>query len=426
MNFKFNFEKLKDHFLYGLQIFFIGCHFSLFSSPDLTIVGFFEPEGGIGKVPITIIETVGDQISTNIIETSAGSKNHKISSRVKKVIKNPDESPGRVALLTDVLGHFNNFPSKKIPKESIVKLAYSMLESTQIPNLWVNILNEEFDAVVVPDKFLVSVYENSGVKIPIFVLPMPMNLKPYFKHQVHSKYPSKPFIFADCSANKNPAVLIEAFAKAFGNSPNVQLLMRAGHIFDQPRELMNQMINRFELTNVKIEQGHLLIDQYIERLFSIDAYVNLSRGEGYSLIPREALALGIPVIISNNTASKTICDSGFVRAVKSDKRGPANPGYMILFHEECGEQFDCEVNDVVEALRDVYENYEKYINKARLGRKWVNQYNCQNAILKRKYCTLFKPKKVILGEKNKIKGDTIITNSPELYLKYSQIVMKNK
>jgi glycosyltransferase involved in cell wall biosynthesis len=149
----------------------------------------------------------------------------------------------------------------------------------------------------------------------------------------------------------------------------------------------------------------------------------LSCGEGFSFIPREALALGIPVIITDNTASSTICKSGFVRSVRSEKkiRSKSNV-YRILFADDCGDQFDCEVEDAKNALLDVYSNYPVYVHKALDGRNWVRQYDCENPNLRSQYLTLVKPKKVVLGNENKIEDDTLITNSIELYQKYIELI----
>lgn len=403
-------------------LFFIYLHLGfLYSTPDLTIVGFIKPEDGIGKISINILETLGDDITTNVIINPAASKK-KVSSRVMKALNCPDKTPGKIALLTDVLGSKN---STLVPSESIVKLAYSMLETTKIPSAWVNILNEKFDAVIVPDPFLVKIYESCGVKIPIFILPIPMMLDSYFAHSMHSKSPSTPFVFGDASANKNPVILVKAFAKAFGNYRGVRLVLRAGVMNQETKAKIHHLTTQLGLTNVVIEEGYLSLNQYIENLSSFDCYVNLSRGEGFSFIPREALALGIPCILANNTASTTICKSHCVKAIPSQIKRPANPIYQILFHENCGEQFDCKVEDVVEALQDVYLHYEKYIKKARKGRQWVNQYNCANPELQKLYRTLIKPKSVVLGNENIIKDERIETNSFNLYQKYLQIINGN-
>jgi glycosyltransferase involved in cell wall biosynthesis len=249
-----------------------------------------------------------------------------------------------------------------------------------------------------------------------------MNLAPYFAHPMHSTSPSKPFIFMDASVNKNPGTLIKAFALAFGNRSDVRLVARAGLIYTEMRAILNEMINKYGLTNVVIMDGFVNGKQWIDLLASCDCYVNLSRGEGFSFIPREALALGIPAIITDNTAMTTICASGHVRAIPCRRRSPPNPLYQVLFPgQNCGEQFDCEAEDVAEGMKDVFENYEKYINKAREGRKWVEQYNVSNPELQKLYHTLIKPKTIVLGSNNEIVDGTLTTNSPRLFQKYLQI-----
>ncbi|MBA3815916.1 MAG: glycosyltransferase, partial [Parachlamydiaceae bacterium] len=218
--------KLGYYFRLMILAFLLGEAVPSFSAPDLTIIGFFEPEGGIGKVPLNICECLGDSVSTNFIDTLSNCDySHKeLSQSVFNIINNPDQEPGRVALLTDTLWDICRKPADQVPKDSIVKLAYTMLETTKIPSMWVTILNNEFDAVVVPDKFLVQVYQDCGVTIPVFVLPIPMILKPYLDYS-GSKQPFKKFIFGDASANKNPKIVLEAFAKAFKNNPRVSLVL---------------------------------------------------------------------------------------------------------------------------------------------------------------------------------------------------------
>ena len=56
-----------------------------------------------------------------------------------------------------------------------------MFESSKIPNEWANILNNYFDIVVVPDSYLIEIYKNSGVNLPIFVLPLSISIEELLK-----------------------------------------------------------------------------------------------------------------------------------------------------------------------------------------------------------------------------------------------------
>lgn len=402
---------------------FLGLpYFFLDARPDVTIIGFFNSEYGLGNIPNNILEALKDDISANLINTFPQNLSFKKnqSPYFLKALNNPDQSTGRVMLMTDVVWSITDRNIRDLPIDSEVKLAYSMFETTKIPQKWVDILNGEFDGIVVPDPYLIKVYKNSGVKIPIFVLPIPMNLEPYFSHPLKSKPGGKPFIFGDCSANKNPCVLLEAFSKAFGNNSDFHLILRSVGIWD--RSTIDDLISKLQLSNVTVDDNCLSREEYIELISNFDCYINLSRGEGFSLIPREALALGIPVIITKNTALKTICNSGYVRSVKSQKLVPPLLIYKLAYEDDCGYQFDCEVDDVVEALLDVYDNYDQYFIKAQNGREWVQQYDCNNKELSQLYKTLFKPKKVKVGKIDKIENGKITTTSKSLFRKYKKIM----
>lgn len=419
---------LKNCFLFFTKSFLTTLFFffslSLHGQVDLTIIGYVLPGDGLGKIPMTILETLSDEISVNMIATRKIPHLDPVPLRTKKALNNRDKGPGHVALFVDALWYTGKNLVKSLPKNRGIKIAYSMFETTRIHKRWTKILNNKFDAVVVPDPFLVKVYQDSGVCIPIFVLPIPMMLDSYLKRPLHSSSPGKPFVFGDVSANKNPAVLVEAFAKAFGNNSHVHLFMKAGHAFSETKEKIAEIVNRYGLSNVTLEEGFLSLEGHIDLLSSFDCYVNLSRGEGFSFIPREALALGVPVMIANNTASTTICDSGLVYSVPSQMKSDPNFYYQPLFNNEnCGKQFDCTVSEVVQGLLHVYNNYETYIVKARKGRDWVKQYDVKNKELREKFCNLVKPKKIVLTEsENRITEEGIFTNSGALYKKYLSIL----
>lgn len=380
---------------------------------DLTIVGSLNFSGSISRLPIYIMDMLKENnLKINFIPTSQCSLDD-TSHYVKKIFYDKNKTPGKVALLTDILHYYAGNPHLKVPHYSKIKIAYSMLESSRIPPAWTKILNDKFDAVVVPDEFLIEVYQNSGVKIPIFVLPIPLILEELL-NKPEKQQVNKPFVFG-CSAvnwdRKNIHHLIQSFSGVYRNSKDVVLKIHT-RIYRQDNDLKG-LIRNLRITNVELIEKNLSWNEYVKFLESLDCYVLLSKGEGFSITPREALALGIPCILSNNTGQKTICDSGFVYPVESRKEEPA---FYDVFGLYCGNQFNCEIKDAMNALTYVYENYQEMLDKAKLGRIWVKQYLLNN--LKNKYLNLIKPKKLILGDQNLITDDFLMTNSEKLYNKY--------
>jgi glycosyltransferase involved in cell wall biosynthesis len=387
------------------------------SSYDLTVVGQIKLAASLPRLSLGIINCLKDEgLKINFIATHGDYDLTDIPYDVQQIVTDTDKTPGKVALFVDMLWSVYDTPTRYVPS-STIKIAYSMLEGTAIPKQWVDILNKQFDAVVVPDTFYQQVYSTSGVTIPVFVIPCGFYLEEFFEYPLKSVI-HKPFVFgmtAAFAARKNYELLLEAFACEFGNNPDVMLKLhgRGGDNYF----LIKDIIKSHKLKNVKLINKVLSRLDYLKFMVSLDCYVLLSKGEGFSLTPREALALGIPCILSNNTAQKTICATGFVYTVPSDIKEPA---YYKCFGGCCGNNFNCTLADARKALREVYRDYYNYLHKAHRARKWVKKYLYEN--LKELYLALVKPYKVVLAEENGIEGVVIKTNSKKLYEKYMSIM----
>jgi glycosyltransferase involved in cell wall biosynthesis len=389
---------------------------SKLSAYDLTVVGQIKFAASLSRLSLGIIECLKDRVSINVIPTPGNYDLTDVPESVKKIIQKDNKKPGRVALLTDILWHAWDTPSAYVPT-SFIKIAYSMIEGTAIPPMWVNILNSEFDAVAVPDEFCKGVYKNSGVKIPIFVIPCGMCSDELFEKPLKSEI-HKPFTFgisAEFVSRKNFDVLIEAFVREFRNNPEVKLKIhgRGGDYIKR----IEWLIAKHELKNVEVINKKLTRAEYVDFLLSLDCYVLLSKGEGFSLTPREALALGIPCILTDNSAQRAICATGFVKVVPSKIQEGA---FYACFDATVGSYANCKIEDASKALREVYKHYDKYLAKARNARPWVSQYLYKN--LKEYYLALVKPKKVVLADVDTIERGVVKTTSKKLYRKYAALL----
>lgn len=385
---------------------------------DLTVVGSINHADGIGRQSIGLIDLLKDDLEINFISTSNSKKNintRDVDKKLQAILFNDDETPGTVSILEDPLWYVRRPIYQKVPP-SRIKIAYSMLESSEIPPEWTQILNENFDAVVVPDLFLVEVYKNCGVTIPIFELPLGIYIDDFLKSP-RKLQSNKPFIFGNtvsCDPRKNHALLLKAFAEEFGNSKDVVLKLNSRNPISKDHQKLLKTLNASNIFWTSKTLNHA---EYVEFFKTLDCYVNISKGEGFSICPREAFALEIPCILSNNSAQITLCNTGIARAVPSEIKEPAI--YQYLFGPQTvGFYSNCAIDEVRLALRDVYENYQIYLQKAQNGSKWVKQYRWKN--LKMKYLNLIKPKLVKLGDRNEITDNYFMTNSIQLYEKYRE------
>ena len=388
---------------------------------DLLIAGTLDFCDGLGKIVYGLIDHLGDRLKINYNADHVCTfyyDPYKLRKRVNKVFdcKNAD-----IFLYTNpIVTLLSNDCYKQVP-QSTIKIAYSMIESDRIPSECVDCFNKEFDAIVIPDNFLFEVYRNSGITIPIFCIPTGLYLEKMLNYS-SLKPSSGPFVFGCASVDiyrKNLRKLVDAFVQKYGNNKEYQLKLHVKYAFNNGQETLEDYIDRQNVNNIEICSDTLSEDEYIDFLRSLDCYVLPSRGEGFSNTPREAMALGIPCILSNNTAHTTICDSGYVVPIEC-------PNTIDFWNEglakTIGQQKDCEVEYIARAMEKITQNYDSYFELAQQGREWVKQYLWP--ALQDDYLTLFDPKNVELSESDSIQKEsqTIYTKDKNLHAKFKKLI----
>ncbi|MDN3506139.1 MAG: glycosyltransferase [Simkaniaceae bacterium] len=386
-------------------------------------MGYINMADGLGRQGPELIQAFKKELKTNFKLTR---KIKKVTppKKIKKFICDDNKRWGKVLIFEDILwGPWDGSAIHKLkgcPKDTI-KIAYSMYEATKIPEEWVDILNRKFDAVVVPSSFLIEVYQNSGVQIPIFEIPLGLDLNHFLRAPLKKEAGEK-FVFGNLSAGsdrKNHVMLIRAFVKAFGDDPDVELRINARYCEKEVRNEITKVITLLNCENIKFTQMPLKKLDYLNTFKEIDCYVSPSKGEGFSIQPREAMSLGVPVIATNNTGQIPVCESGLVKVVESTTLKPAlNP-----WGDYYGFNYDCHIDELAAALKEVKDEYSQYLEKGSQARQWASQYQYKN--LKDLYRSLLSPKAVHLGKENVVAENSITTNSKPLFEKYKKAFGKN-
>ncbi len=419
----------KKIFFFSLPLLaLLGCGYFVYNryyqAPDLTIVGSVKMSDGLGRHPVELIQAFHRDMAIGVLHT-ANPCFIGVPKGVRGIIKKKYRKQGNILLSFDSVWTPTYSCIKHLKEEyaeSQLRIAYSMFESSKIPPEWVTILNCYFDAVVVPDPYHLEVYKTSGVQTPIFVLPLVINLQNCLEKPL-KKNCSTPFVFGNLSAcieRKNQLLLIQAFHQAFGNSSDVLLKINSRYIQPEYAEKIQNYLDQNHISNVLVSNVCLDKHSYISFLIGLDSYVNISRGEGFSIQPREAMALGIPTIVSNNTAQTTIARSQLVSAIETPHKIPAV--YDWNLSRSYGDWSTCSVDQVAAALLDMYNNYSSHLKQSEKAREWAMQYDFFH--LKPLYKMLLRPTYVELGDENIITSEKIVTTSPTLLKKYQKLGAK--
>jgi len=98
----------------------------------------------------------------------------------------------------------------------------------------------------------------------------------------------------------------------------------------------------------------------------LSCYVFPSSGEGWSFTPRESMYLGIPTVLTDIPVHREIIESGYCRAIPV--RGKEDASYD---GDTYGQWDRVSVNDIEDAVWDVYRNYGSYLIRAVQGSRWI-------------------------------------------------------
>lgn len=388
------------------------------SKPDLTIISNLNVADGIGRQGLGLLSCLKNDLNVNTLIIPPPQYKDVSKDLLPIVVKPFSGQYGKVSFWTYILGLNENLVSLHSSLKSEIKIAYSMFESDAIPKFWTKILNDYYDLVCVPDQYLVEVYKNSGVKVPIFVLPLGIWLELFLSSE-RIQRPRKHFTFgisAGFYERKNHLKVLKVFANEFGNNSDFKLKLHGR--FGPIKSKVESEVARLNLNNVELVSKPFSQQEYLEWFKSIDCYVYPSMGEGFSITPREALSLGIPTIISNNSVHKTICNSGFVKSIPARKKIPA---IYELFGGQVGNCFDVELGDLQKAMVDMStsEVYSDWTEAVKSAKDWTKQYLWSE--LKPFYLSLIKPKLILKSNKNSINQNSIEIEDKKLYEKYCKV-----
>lgn len=276
---------------------------------NVNIVGKIDAKTGIARHTHAYIRTLSEWYQCRFFETRPDESDlDALPAGVPvKSTADPDAADALASIFTDVTS--NGPEDRNWAKVPITKLkyAYSVFDSTAVPLQWADILNEHFDAVFVPSRFLVDVYRKSRVQKPVFHLPLAIDVQPFLSLPTPRLETDRPFTYCFIGSReprKNIDLLVSSFIQLFDGNPDVALRIHCALDFDKNLESL-QRLGRGR-KNIEVTAGVLSDAEYLDLIASVDCFVSMSKGEGFSIVPREFLAAGKPVLLSDCLAHAEI------------------------------------------------------------------------------------------------------------------------
>lgn len=244
---------------------------------------------------------------------------------------------------------------RHLPGRSV---AWTMHESTALPKGWAEHINTKNQVCLVPSPWLIPVLIESGVKIPIEVVPG--GIDPDECEVLPTRW-NQPFTIgctADRGNRKGYDLVWTAFYKAFEHTnTDVRLLIKC-----RPGSLSRLDFSYSSDTRMTVWRADV---EAVTDVFSqMDVFFNPNRCEGYGMIPREAAACGVPTVTTRWSGTADDCDKWAVpleqyKLVESD---------ML----DCGGKWaEPDLDEIIWRMRDMYAHQDEYKARALTAAQWM-------------------------------------------------------
>lgn len=328
-------------------------------------INFFGPLGPTGYGIITrfltpALERQGLDVAVfpiyglNIAEQETLNLINKVSS--------PDRFDADASIKLSVANPFEGlmFNGKK-------RIFYTMLEVDKIPEAWVKTLNR-MDQVWTLSKWGAEVFKNSGVEREIKVVPGGVDLNLFNPNRLPLIEKQDKFRFlmvGKWEIRKGCDILCKAFAEEFKSNEDVELWLAC----NTASFFVKNFNIYYELLKLKLpsDRADIKVIDFIQnyrdmgRLYvSADCFVEPCRGEGWNLPLIEAMACGLPAIITDWSGHTEYVNEKNAILLKNYKLVQAkHPEQIYSVYLEQGRWAEPDMEEVKEKMRWAFEHREK-------------------------------------------------------------------
>lgn len=237
---------------------------------------------------------------------------------------------------------------------------YTMWESSRLPTGWAEQINHA-KAAIVPSKFVVKVFRDSGVTIPIEVVPDGVDPNVYYSLDRPINEGMTTLTVGPIDNRKNVRKGIAAWKEAFADDRTARLIIKTQYNYQNyvPDDPRIRYVDAVEPT-----RGILHWYQQADVLLALGS-------EGFGLPLVEAMATGLPVIALNSEGQADVCEDA------RDLLLPVSPAAWEVFHSGFG-SFGVhgvpDASEVAARLRWVADNRLEAQAMGRAASHWVLQH----------------------------------------------------
>lgn len=278
---------------------------------------------------------------------------------------------------------------------SMVNICNCAWETSKLDKHWVECCNR-FDAIFVECDWLVDVFKDSGVNVPVYCVPNSVDASVFTPKQ-EVKPQGRVFTFYSIQQwieRKNGLGLLKAYFNAFSPEDEVRLVLKS---YLSRVEVNQEHSNKIksDIENLKrslnLDKNYPPVYLITEKLTTeelramheeCDCYILLDRAEGWGLPFADAACAANPIIATNFGGSRQFLNEDNSYCVDYQPTFVCNMEFSPYYR---GDQLWAEPNLVHAStlMRHVYENRQEAFEKGQKARQYMQSYYNQEVITQR-------------------------------------------
>ena len=320
---------------------------------EICVIGRTAFQSGIGAVGYGTAELLARNFPTAFLPIGPEQRQCATTTlpngRVLPVCRQPERILASV--FCDVLWNGLDDSNWSLAPPESLKYAWLTFDSDRLPPRWVELLNARFDAVIAASPHLMALARASGVERPITYLPIPLDLDATLARPLLPRVAGR-VTFGGIGAfhpRKGIETLVAAFLRRFALDEGAELVLHGNLAFGRTFERVRALVERSGSGNVRLSHTALTPDARDDLMASFDVFVTGSRGEGYGIGPREALAGGKVVVATAVGGHADFAGLPGVFMVEPDRVVPSR--YPEIDNAVFGMQLAAGVEEMSDALQ---------------------------------------------------------------------------
>lgn len=254
-------------------------------------------------------------------------------------------------------------------------IGMSMWETDRLPRAWAGCARLA-DAYIVPSQHSADIFR-AWITCPIEVVPFGTDSNLYVYHDRSHREDDSEFLFLMAGMlhyRKGLEFALKAFREEFSNGEHVKLVLKTRKGFvDAGPEFTTLNDPRVEVINVDYQRYEMA-----QLYHNADCFLAPSRGEGSGLTPRDAMATGLPTILTNWSGLTELADERYSYPIDVECLEPAPQDCSSYqFNVTGGGPIGNFAKPSVESLRAhmryVYENRQLAYQKGKEASNWMKR-----------------------------------------------------